>query len=100
MSGGAYDYLCFVEDAGDLANKREALDRMIVRLSGLAYAHPALVETERIAAALRRLDAFLEASRPLMEVWNRVEWWDSGDIGEDQVRAAAAEYAALTEVTA
>jgi hypothetical protein len=98
MSGGSYGYLCYVEDATDLTEKRGELEKMRERLSGLPWAHAAAVETERIAAAVRRLDAYLEASRSLMDVWRAVEWWDSGDTGEDAVRLAAREYESLIDL--
>lgn len=98
MSGGSYDYLYLADDAYELARKREALTRMSERLGGLPWASAAAVETERIAAAFRRLDSYIAASRPLMDVWHAIEWWDSYDSSEDQAREVAAKYEALNEL--
>src|SRR5437868_3372794 len=98
MSGGSYDYLYLAFDAEEIIRKREALSRMSERLAALPWAHVAAVETERIAAAIRRLDSYIAASQPLTDVWHSIEWWDSGDSGEDQAREAARKYESLAEL--
>lgn len=92
MSGGSYDYLC-VKDADELFHMEEQLQRMAARLAGLGYAEDAAMETEDVLAAVRQARVRLNAriSR-LGRVWRAVEWWDSGDYAEDQVRTAVEEY--------
>jgi hypothetical protein len=88
MSGGSFDYLCFVSSADELAQKREALERMADELAALSYARTAAAETQRLVDALIRIDVRLEAGDKLRDVWKAVEWWRSGDRGEDAVRGA------------
>jgi hypothetical protein len=82
MSGGSYDYLYW--QVGELGGRREELERMAVRLEGLPFAAAAAVATRRILESI--------SDEKLAEVWRAVEWWDSGDYGESQVRQAVAEY--------
>jgi len=82
MSGGSYDYLYF--HAAELGGHRGQLEAMAERLEGLPYAAEAAAATRRILVAL--------GDEPLASVWRAVEWWDSGDYGEDQVRAAVYNY--------
>jgi hypothetical protein len=82
VSGGSYNYLYL--NAPDLGGYRSHLEVMAERLEGLPYATEAAVATRLILTALD--------DKALADVWHAVEWWDSGDIGEDQVREALAEY--------
>ncbi|MGW2520448.1 hypothetical protein ACWC09_26235 [Streptomyces sp. NPDC001617] len=82
MSGGSYDYLYF--QVSEFGGHREQLERMAERLEGLSYA------TEAAAATRRILE--LTGDERLTGVWRAVEWWDSGDYSEDQVRKAVAAY--------
>ncbi|MEV5944407.1 hypothetical protein [Streptomyces sp. NPDC051994] len=87
MSGGSYNYLfCHVRG---LEEQRGDLEEMAKRLAELAYAQGAAEATRRVMALLDQAEA---ASQELAEVWRAVEWWDSGDYGEDQVREAIEEY--------
>lgn len=92
MSGGSYEYLQSME-LDDFIRTEEQLLRMRDRLSGLGYAEDAALETERLIQMLRqakvRLSVKIERLGP---VWKAVEWWDSGDSGEDQVKSALKEY--------
>ena len=95
MSGGSYDYL-FTKDASDLIagyHVDEELRKMADRLAALGYAEDAARETEElicmIAQARVRID--VRAQR-LRAVWKAVEWWDSGDNGEDGLQKALAAY--------
>ncbi|MFD0853580.1 hypothetical protein ACFQ07_15190 [Actinomadura adrarensis] len=94
MSGGSYDYLyVWTNDIQQLIARRHHLKAMAERLAGLPYARDAAIETERIAAALERLEIQVTArAEALDDVWKAVEWWDSGDWGEDAVKKALAEY--------
>jgi hypothetical protein len=82
MSGGSYKYLYF--QVSELGGNRGELESMAARLDGLPYAAQAAAATRRILEAI--------SDEKLAAVWRAVEWWDSGDYGEDQVREAVAEY--------
>jgi len=86
MSGGSYDYLYF--NAPEMGGHRGQLEAMAERLDQLPYAKEAAAATRRILLALD--------DEALAEVWHAVEWWDSGDYGEDQVRSATSKYAEKT----
>jgi hypothetical protein len=84
MSGGSYDYLYF--HVAELGGHSGMLETMAERLEGLPYATEAAVATRRILESI--------GDEKLAEVWRAVEWWDSGDYGEDQVRQVIEEYRA------
>lgn len=83
MSGGSYDYLCFA-DGDTLRGKEEDLKRMADRLSALGYADDAAAETMDLLLTLRQQRVYVQSVIDrLSGVWRSVEWWDSGDSGED-----------------
>lgn len=89
MSGGSYNYLfCHVRG---LEEQRSDLEAMATRLAGLPYAQSAAEATRHVIALLDQAEA---AAQALAEVWRAVEWWDSADYGEDQVREVVEEYRA------
>lgn len=93
MSGGSYNYLCVASDIADLLEKRQELKEMAERLEGLPWARDAAIETWQLIHYIDRVQVRTEAYiKSLKEVWHAVEWWDSGDWGEDQVRATLAEF--------
>lgn len=83
MSGGSYEYLCFA-DADEVRGKEEQVRRMADRLSALGYADDAAAETMDLLLTLRQQRVYVQSvlSR-LSGIWHSVEWWDSGDSGED-----------------
>ena len=87
MSGGSYNYFCFATAEGIHA-KVEDLSRMRDRLVALGYMDAAK-ETESLILIIQqsevRIDAHIER---LGRVWRSVEWFDSGDYGEDAIRDA------------
>jgi len=92
MSGGSYDYLCW-KDADQLINSTDTIQEMADRLAGLGYAEHAAYETQQILLTIRQFRNRIEAMRDkLMPVWHAIEWWDSCDWGEDQVKEAIEEY--------
>lgn len=92
MSGGSYDYL-FTKEPDDLFAYSGELERMAERLSGLDYAADAAADAYDLLAILRTQTVRVEAAqRRLAGVFQAIEWWDSGDSGEDHVREALAEY--------
>ncbi|MFJ9038004.1 hypothetical protein ACIRF8_15595 [Streptomyces sp. NPDC102406] len=93
MSGGSYNYLCRAFDLDDLLGARGSLREMADRLAGLGYAEDAAKETEELLVLLNQWAVRAEVRRNrLAPVWKAVEWWDSSDWGEDDVREALAEY--------
>jgi hypothetical protein len=93
MSGGSYNYLCHTWDLDDLLEHRGGLEEMSARLAGLGWAEDAARETEELLVMLRQWQVRAETRMErLREVWKAVEWWDSNDWGEDQVREALAKY--------
>lgn len=97
MSGGSYNYLgsiCY-DDLAELLTKESDLRDMADRLAGLGYAEDAARETEELLVMLRQWKTRAEVRvRRLATVWHAVEWWDSHDWSEDQVRKALATYRA------
>jgi len=93
MSGGSYDYLCRVLDVGELASKREQIERMRDRLRELGDAAAAAGNSELQHAyvyASRRTQFVLDGlksaegwARVLDTPWHAVEWLDSSDYGAD-----------------
>lgn len=92
MSGGSYDYLCY-KDALQLLDYEGPLSAMANRLTGLGYAQEAAQETSELLSIVQRTlkDIQIRAGH-LRNVWQAVEWWDSGDWDEDGVKQALAEY--------
>lgn len=93
MSGGSYNYLCDVWDLDKLLQQEYSLEQMAARLAGLGWARDAARETEELLVMLRQwqVSAHVRVER-LREVWKAVEWWDSCDWSEEQVREALAKY--------
>lgn len=93
MSGGSYNYLCYVEDLEDLIGKRHSLQEMADSLGELDYAADAARETEELLAIIRQWEvrAGVRIDR-LKDVWKALEWWHSSDSGEDGLREALAAY--------
>ena len=94
MSGGSYNYLCY-KDATQLlsAESDSDIQGMSDRLAGLGYASDAAMETEQLLLTIRqsrnRIDAIVKRLSP---VWRAIEWWDSGDSGEDNVKDSLENY--------
>ncbi len=90
MSGGNYNYL-FINDSSDLLSGQHDTDlqSMADRLAELGYASDAAIETQQLLLAIRQSRNRLEASRKRLEsLWRAVEWWDSGDSSEEEVKTA------------
>jgi hypothetical protein len=93
MSGGSYNYLNSTWDLDDLLKKRGDLEDMSARLAGLGWAEDAARETEELLVMLRQWEIRAETRiTRLRDVWKAVEWWDSNDWSEAQVREALAKY--------
>lgn len=87
MSGGSYNYLA--THVTGLEDRSDDIVRMAARLDGLGYATEAAAETRKV---LEILDEAEKVAQRLYDVWHAVEWWDSGDSGEEQVRKAVSEF--------
>jgi hypothetical protein len=62
-------------------------------LAALGYAKDAAVESRALAARLNQIEVEVEvAMERLRPVWKAMEWWRSCDSGEEQFKAALAEY--------
>lgn len=92
MSGGSYDYL-YAKPIADLMSYDREVESMVDRLASLGYAKDAAQETMAFLLELRRAQIRLETMQQrLAPVWKAVEWWDSADTGEDDVKDALVEY--------
>lgn len=103
MSGGSYNYVS-LKDAADLIenpNLDDTLDWMHDRLSHLGYADAAAADTLEFRQRLGAVREFIPTLTDnnlipqfyaLQKVWRAVEWWDSNDGSEEQVREALANY--------
>lgn len=92
MSGGSYNYL-YCKDPDQIIDEQAELERMSSRLAGLGYAVDAARETEELILIIRqfknRVGTRIDRLSP---VWKAIEWWDSADWGEEEVKAALAKY--------
>ena len=81
MSGGSYNYLgaCPPELAGREGDIRDMRDR----LRGLGANPAAQLAYQRTELVLSMLITAKAVADGLQDVWHAIEWWDSGDWGED-----------------
>ena len=91
MSGGSFDYLCFME-VEQLMNNKDLLDKMANRLLELGY-KDAAKETFLAKIILEQTEIRIEVIKERLEkVWKAIEWMDSGDSGIDEVDEAIKNY--------
>jgi hypothetical protein len=95
VSGGGYGYLydsrvTLVGSTDFYHGRDEALREMLARLEGLGWTDAA----DATRAVIDALGAVDWQIRMLGGVWHAIEWWDDGDIGEEEARRA---YAAWRE---
>lgn len=90
MSGGSFNYL-YCKSAGEIGPDDGNLLAMIARLGDLGYAQAAHARTIEVREKLREVDALIG---DLSKVWHAVEWRDSCDWSEDQMRAEIIRYEA------
>lgn len=92
MSGGSYDYLCWKE-AGEILECEATIQQMADRLARLGYANDAAKETQLLLLEIRQAKNRLNVSiERLQNVWQAIEWWDSGDSSEKELQKALAFY--------
>lgn len=88
MSGGSFEYMCWQ----DWHPTEDQLVAMVDAIEQIAPYSEAARQTRGLLARLRQIDA-----SGLRDVWRAVEWWKSGDWGEDQAVEEIERFAALTE---
>lgn len=94
MSGGSFNYLCFVTDLSELLSKRVALAEMIDALDELDEAEfpgaaAAAARSRALDSSLATWEAHAAAQvRALGLVWKAMEWWRSCDSGPAEVVTA------------
>lgn len=90
MSGGSYNYLYHTEEQEFLRySVISELKQMADRLASLGYASKAAERTNRLVQTLEScLAEACQAKNELEDVWQAVEWWDSADWGEEDVKEA------------
>ncbi|MGK5530881.1 hypothetical protein [Streptomyces sp. URMC 129] len=89
MSGGSYNYLyCHV---GGLEAQSGDIEAMAKRLEEMDFPgrHIAAEHTRLILSLFAAAEAL---GQRLSDVWHAVEWRDSGDVGDDEVRHALEKY--------
>lgn len=80
MSGGSFNYLCSVDDAGTLMGRVSDLEAMANALSSYPNGDAAARETEDILAYIATTTRRIEARiKRLYPVWRAVEWEHSCD---------------------
>lgn len=95
MSGGSYEYLAF-KDASNIfdSDMQEQMERMADDLAKLGYANEAAKATRDLLESIRDYEREMnDKLLSLHNVWHAMEWWQSGDWGEDAIKRDAARYA-------
>lgn len=96
MSGGSFNYLCWAVDLEDLLAKRHQLESMAEELARLGYAPDAASEARALISDIRAAQVRVETAMDRLQgVFKAVEWWRSGDWGEDGVHEALEHYRGL-----
>lgn len=91
MSGGSFNYLTpdnYHEQRSDLTAMKDELWRLVGK--GVPGAEDAYRQMTRLDTLLYLSDLL---AKDLETVWHAVEWRESGDWGDDQLREALLEYA-------
>ena len=92
MSGGSYNYLCN-RAPEELLNVKQDLQDMVNRLAGLDYAQDAAKDAQILLSLVNQFEERADViQKRLYPVFGAVEWWDSNDVGEDDVKGALVEY--------
>lgn len=92
MSGGAYGYVTQrIDEIGRIDNGGADWEQLCDRVADCGWMPDVAAEIAAITAVAESLTARL---RKLGAVLEAVEWWDSNDYGEGQVRDALAEFRA------
>lgn len=93
MSGGSYDYACFVSDVEDILSKRSDIEQLCERLEGIPYASGPAGDLRALLNEVNELNSKAEKTlSALAGVMKGIEWWDSCDWSERQFREEVEEY--------
>lgn len=90
MSGGRFYYVSGGYDEV-ICQHRSAFREMTEALEKHAPGHPSALAARQICDGFDRMRA-AEEDHHLLRVWHALEWWYSGDWGEDDFREALAAY--------
>lgn len=90
MSGGSFNYLCYVQDLSDLMDHRYGnLKDMQASLAKLEESKKEAEDTQEIIDLIEEFDLKMqEKVESLRGVWKATEWWFSGDSGKEEFLAA------------
>lgn len=92
MSGGSYWYL-FAKEIGEIIENPAQLENMSMRLDELDAESKAAIDTREMLAKIKNFrDEMKERKKVLENVWHAVEWLDSADWGESEVKRSLSEY--------
>ena len=98
MSGGSYNYL-FAKHVDNIFEEEGQLEAMVERLRELGYAESAALETEAILAEIRKFKEDVQKRiNTISPVWRAVEYCDSGDSLESEIRSAALKFAIKEQI--
>ena len=86
MSGGAFNYMCFIDNWLLPDDREDDLEKMHKAL--LKYGESG----EQAAAATLRLIRAIEKAQELSDVWRAVEWEYSGDTSKESTLKVLEEY--------
>jgi len=90
VSGGSFNYLYYAAgDVGEIGRRLDALKEMSEWLNKYAPESHAACDTIEVLTAIAAVEF---ASDRLRDVWHAIEWFESCDIGSDQMLAALREY--------
>lgn len=96
MSGGSYGYF-FLRDPEEVLCDRRTLSELATRLEELDPDGPATRDAKAMPKAVDGAFQVVAEMQPkLAGVFQAVEWLDSADYGEDQMRDALRKYAAAS----
>lgn len=85
MSGGSYDYL-FTKSPEEFGENRETILRMVKRFIELGYEDVALDTFLVLTEFNKAFDKVNAKAERLRDVWKALEWLDSNDTVESDLR--------------
>lgn len=94
MSGGAFNYLCYME-ASELLNSKEELTSMVGSLRKYGYpdiAEDAIELIRKIEEVKKIMGAADEYRESLEDVFHAVEWYESADYSKETMLEVLEEY--------
>ena len=91
MSGGSLNYLCYKspEELFHYIDEMEKVETELIKRDALDIAKDVRRLIEYVKTAENRIGVL---SEQLQNVFHAVEWWGSGDIGDDSLAKALENY--------